>query len=159
MRSVLTAVAVLASTPAFAQVDLTGFGRPGATRISRGCSQATTRGFQSTTKRGHADAFMLSYLALPERCIIHESLRGPRTAKPSDHLRDRFGPRAASSREDDVVDRNPRAIWMDGREHPSPLARHTAAGFSTGTWQGEALLVTTTHLTEGVLTQRRAFKH
>ena len=50
-----------------------------------------------------------------------------------------------------AVDRNPRTIWMDGRPHPSPLARHTAAGFSTGTWQGEALLVTTTHLTEGVL--------
>ena len=43
-----------------------------------------------------------------------------------------------------------RSGWT-GARIPRLLARHTAAGFSTGTWQGETLLVTTTHLTEGVL--------
>ena len=50
-----------------------------------------------------------------------------------------------------TIDRTPRTIWMDGRPHPSPDARHTASGFSTGTWLGDTLLVTTTHLTEGLI--------
>jgi cyclase len=43
----------------------------------------------------------------------------------------------------------PRTIWMDGRPHPSDLAPHTWAGFSTGTWEGNALRVTTTHIKAG----------
>jgi hypothetical protein len=44
-----------------------------------------------------------------------------------------------------------RAIWMDGRPHPSPFAEHTSMGFSTGEWVGNTLKVTTTHLKEGWL--------
>jgi hypothetical protein len=43
----------------------------------------------------------------------------------------------------------PRTIWMDGRPHPSDNAPHTWAGFSTGTWQENALVVTTTHIKMG----------
>jgi hypothetical protein len=39
-----------------------------------------------------------------------------------------------------------RTIWLDGRAHPPPLAAHTFAGFSTGTWNGNMLDVVTTHL-------------
>jgi hypothetical protein len=39
-----------------------------------------------------------------------------------------------------------RTIWMDGRPHPSEYAPHTWQGFSTGTWEGDMLTVTTTHL-------------
>lgn len=39
-----------------------------------------------------------------------------------------------------------RTIWMDGRPHPGPYAPHTWQGFSTGTWDGNKLTVTTTHL-------------
>jgi hypothetical protein len=39
-----------------------------------------------------------------------------------------------------------RTIWMDGRPHPSAYAPHTWQGFSTGTWEGDMLTVTTTHL-------------
>jgi len=39
-----------------------------------------------------------------------------------------------------------RTIWLDGRERPQPLAAHTFAGFSTGTWNGNMLDVATTHL-------------
>jgi hypothetical protein len=42
-----------------------------------------------------------------------------------------------------------RTIWMDGRAHPPPQARHTWMGFSTGEWRGDILVVTTTHLKEG----------
>jgi hypothetical protein len=39
-------------------------------------------------------------------------------------------------------------IWMDGRPHPPDYAAHTWAGFSTGKWEGDILVVTTTHLKE-----------
>jgi hypothetical protein len=42
-----------------------------------------------------------------------------------------------------------RTIWMDGRPHPPDYAMHTAMGFSTGKWDGDILVVTTTHLKEG----------
>ncbi len=38
---------------------------------------------------------------------------------------------------------------MDGRPHPSDYAPHTWAGFSTGKWEGNALVVTTTHIKMG----------
>ena len=44
-----------------------------------------------------------------------------------------------------------RTIWMDGRPHPPDYAQHTAMGFSTGEWVGQALRVRTTHLKEGWL--------
>ncbi len=39
-------------------------------------------------------------------------------------------------------------IWMDGRPHPPEYARHTWQGFSTGEWDGDTLVITTTHLKE-----------
>ena len=42
-------------------------------------------------------------------------------------------------------------IWMDGRAHPPDYARHTWAGFSTGEWDGDTRLITTTHLKENWL--------
>ena len=35
---------------------------------------------------------------------------------------------------------------MDRRPHPGPYAGHTWQGFSTGVWDGNMLVVTTTHL-------------
>jgi hypothetical protein len=42
-------------------------------------------------------------------------------------------------------------IWMDGRPHPPAHALHTWSGFSTGEWDGEVLVVTTTHLKEAYI--------
>jgi hypothetical protein len=42
-------------------------------------------------------------------------------------------------------------IWMDGRPHPSVNANHTWSGFSTGEWDGEVLVVTTTHVKENYI--------
>lgn len=41
---------------------------------------------------------------------------------------------------------NRRTIYLDGRPHPPPNAPHTFQGFSTGTWHGNRLTITTTHL-------------
>ena len=46
------------------------------------------------------------------------------------------------------------SIWMDGRPHPPAHAPHTWSGFSTGEWDGDTLVVTTTHLKESYI--RRA---
>jgi hypothetical protein len=37
-------------------------------------------------------------------------------------------------------------IWMDGRPHPSANAWHPSSGFSTGKWEGDTLVVRTTHV-------------
>jgi cyclase len=42
-----------------------------------------------------------------------------------------------------------REIWMDGRPHPPEYAAHTWQGFSTGRWEGNVLVVRTTHLKAG----------
>jgi hypothetical protein len=42
-------------------------------------------------------------------------------------------------------------IWMDGRPHPPASAPHTWSGFSTGEWDGDTLVVTTTHLKEAYI--------
>ncbi len=39
-------------------------------------------------------------------------------------------------------------VWMDGRPHPPDYALHTWQGFSTGEWEGDTLVITTTHLKE-----------
>jgi len=42
-------------------------------------------------------------------------------------------------------------IWMDGRPHPPEHALHTWSGFSTGAWDGDVLVQTTTHLKEAYI--------
>ncbi|HVZ59956.1 MAG TPA: hypothetical protein VG892_04135 [Terriglobales bacterium] len=42
-----------------------------------------------------------------------------------------------------------RTIYMDKRPHPSEWAPHTWTGFSTGEWEGDMLMVETTHMKEG----------
>ena len=38
---------------------------------------------------------------------------------------------------------------MDGRPHPPELAPHSWMGFSTGAWEGNTLVVRTTHIKQG----------
>ena len=44
-----------------------------------------------------------------------------------------------------------RTIWMDNRPHPGPNAPHTWMGFSTGRYEGDMLVVETTHIKQGWL--------
>ena len=44
-----------------------------------------------------------------------------------------------------------RVVWMDGRPHPSDYSEHTWDGFSTGVWENGQLVVTTTHMKQGVI--------
>jgi hypothetical protein len=42
-----------------------------------------------------------------------------------------------------------RTIWVDGRPHPPAIAPHSWMGFSTGRWEGNTLVVRTTHIKQG----------
>ncbi len=44
-----------------------------------------------------------------------------------------------------------RMIWLDGREPPSPYAKHSWDGFSSGKFQGDTLEITTTHLKDSFI--------
>ena len=48
-------------------------------------------------------------------------------------------------------DWNGMIIWMDGRPRPSEYALHTQAGFTTGRWEGGALVARTTHMKAGFI--------
>jgi hypothetical protein len=48
-------------------------------------------------------------------------------------------------------DRLATTIWMDGRSPPGPQAANSQSGFSTGRWEGDTLVVTTTNIQDGYL--------
>jgi hypothetical protein len=45
-----------------------------------------------------------------------------------------------------------RVIFMDGRGHPAPDAPHTKMGHSIGHWEGDELVVDTTHIAASTIT-------
>ena len=45
-----------------------------------------------------------------------------------------------------------RLIHMDGRDHPSADYPHSKMGFSTGRWEGEELVIETTHIAASTIT-------
>ena len=52
--------------------------------------------------------------------------------------------------------RAPMTIWMDGRPHPSKNAPHDQTGFTTGVWNGDELIATTTHIKSGYIRRNGA---
>ena len=50
----------------------------------------------------------------------------------------------------------PITIWMDGRARPSENALHEIGGFTTGVWQNDVLVASTTHMKAGVLRRNYA---
>lgn len=45
-----------------------------------------------------------------------------------------------------------RLIFMDGRDHPPADAPHSKVGYSTGRWEGDELVIETTHLAPATIT-------
>jgi hypothetical protein len=44
-----------------------------------------------------------------------------------------------------------RVVYLDGRGHPPPEAPHTKSGHSIGHWEGDTLVVDTTHIAAGTI--------
>jgi hypothetical protein len=51
-----------------------------------------------------------------------------------------------------------RVVFLDGRPHPPATAPHSRVGHSVGRWEGDTLVVDTTHLTPGTF-MNNGFNH
>lgn len=98
--------------------------------------------------RRHAESWSPSLWTVPEhQCIPHPADYGPnfsnvRIWKDVDPVT-----QDTVAIHTNIAWNNPvRTIWMDGRPHPPANALHTWEGFSTGHWEGDVLVVKTTHL-------------
>jgi hypothetical protein len=148
----------LVSAPAFAQVDFSGEWAPRLwedqpERVP-GPELGDYLGLPiNDAARQRAAAWDASIQTLPEwQCRPHSAdyiWRGPsnlRISKEVDPVsREIVAFHAEWLRSVD------RPVYMDGRPHPPENALHTWAGFSTGKWEGNTLVITTTHLKEGYL--------
>jgi len=157
----LAAIALVAwaavPTAAAAQIDLTGMWAPvfHEDQVERvpGPEVGDFAGLPiNDALRLRADTWDAGLLTLPEhQCKPHPSTYGFRGV----------GNLRISAEVDDATQRivkvnthiqwqeQKRAIWMDGRPHPPAWAPHTWQGFSTGRWEGNDLVVRTTHLKAG----------
>ena len=111
--------------------------------------------------RLRADTWMASVQTLPERqCIPHPStyaMRGPANMRIWTEVD--VATQAITAVRTHIGYMAPqRWIYLDGRPHPPESAAHTWQGFSTGRWEGNTLVVTTTHIKAGYL-QRNGVPH
>jgi glyoxylase-like metal-dependent hydrolase (beta-lactamase superfamily II) len=150
---VLTAVA----SPAFAQVDLTGMWAPifHEDQIERipGPDVGDYAGLPiNDAMRLRADSWDASLLTLPEhQCKPHPStygFRGVGNLRISAEVNDKTQSIIKLHTHIQWQEQK-RDIWMDGRPHPPEYAAHTWQGFSTAQWEGNVLVVKTTHLKAG----------
>ena len=155
----LVAAVVLIGTPgvASAQVDLTGIWAPlfhedQVERVPGPEVGDYTRLPITDAERLRADTWDASLLTLPEhQCKPHPSTYGFRGVGNL-----RMTPVYNDNTQQMIKlithiqwQEQEREIWMDGRPHPPDFAAHTWQGFSTGEWDGNVLVVKTTHLKAG----------
>ncbi|HEX6993130.1 MAG TPA: MBL fold metallo-hydrolase [Gammaproteobacteria bacterium] len=100
-----------------------------------------------------AETYSGSWLSVPEhQCTPHPAayqMWGPNTLIVTTEY-DRVQRVAKAIRLDGTFGID-RVVWLDGRPHPPPEALHTFQGFSTGHWEGDTLVVETTHMKAGWL--------
>ncbi len=140
--------------PAFAQMDLTGRWQPrqheDQPERGPGPELGDYLGLPlNDSARLFADSWDPARLTLPEhQCRVHTTpyiYRGPLNLRiweernPSTQVVEKIMMYIRTYEQT-------RTIYMDGRPHPNELAPHTWMGFSTGKWDGDALIVTTTHI-------------
>jgi cyclase len=148
---------VLTGPPAFAQSDFSGnwaarYQEDFAERIP-GPELADYLGLPITDgARQFAESWDASRITLEEeQCRVHVSpyiYRGPINLRIWEE-RDPNTQELVAIRHTISTYDQTRTIYMDGRPHPSAIARHTWMGFSTGEWQGDMLVVKTSHLKQG----------
>jgi len=153
------AVLTLLSLPAFAQVDLSGewaprFHEDQPERLA-GPEIGDYLGLPiNDAARLRGDAWDAALVELQEnQCRQHASdygWRGPSALHIWKEM-DRATQRVIAYHTHLSAYGAEQTIWMDGRAHPPDYARHTWEGFSTGEWEGDQLVITTTHLKENWL--------
>jgi hypothetical protein len=156
-------VSIVAAAPAHAQMDLQGvWNHNGLMVEDRAIIMNGTGGGArigdytgvpiNDAGRQQTDSWMAARMEMPEhQCHPHPAqytFWGPGNFRITNIL-DPLDSRIIGIKIDGLNGDMKRTIWLDGRPHPSEYARHTWAGFSTGVWDGNQLIVTTTHLKEG----------
>jgi hypothetical protein len=108
----------------------------------------------SDAARQFADSWDPSRITLPEeQCRVHVSpyiYRGPLNLRIWEEKHPKTQNLIAIKHYISTYEQT-RTIWMDGRPHPGPNAPHTWMGFSTGHYEGDMLVIETTHLKQGWL--------
>ena len=152
---------VVAAGCAFAQVDFSGawdhpgiFGQEDFNDRGQGPEIGDYLGLPlNAAGLRKAESYSGSWLSVPEhQCTPHPAayqMWGPNTLV----VNTTYEPirRTATSIHLDGTFGMNRTVWMDGRPHPVPEARHTFEGFSTGRWEGDSLIVETSHMKAGWL--------
>jgi hypothetical protein len=154
----LIALALLSgATPAFAQIELAGVWNPLFTEDQPERAAGPEIGDYlglpiNDADRLRADSWDASLLTLPEhQCKPHPStygFRGVGALRIWEDVDDATQRVVKINTQIQWMEQK-REIWMDGRPHPPEYAAHTWQGFSTGKWDGEVLVVDTTHLKAG----------
>jgi hypothetical protein len=158
----IVAIALLAAGPALAQIDLAGewagtfhedLPHRGGMRLADYTGLPLN---EAGWRKGHSwDEAARS--TRERQCIPHVgtyAMRGPATIRFQKVIDPVTGQMEAYSLHGSYG--RPRTIWMDGRPHPSDLAPHSWTGFSTGRWERNTLVVTTTHIKTGWLQRNGA---
>jgi hypothetical protein len=149
-------LAVLWSQPAFAQRDLTGMWRPLPRNQDGSGMIGDLAGIPlSESGRWRAESWSPSDFDVAEWvCRPHAwdySLEGPLSAMRLWTEVDQATQQVIAYHGHINQQEQETTIWMDGRPHPPANALHTWSGFSTGVWEGDVLVVTTTHLKEAYI--------
>lgn len=158
--TVVMVVGLLSSVPLFAQVDLSGWwARRGQTDNSYAREPVDLMGMPlSEDGRVKALSYDIASLSVTERqCQMYTpfyALTGPFPLQISIQ-QEEITQRLQAWKIEGWIDRDVTMIWMDGRPHPSPVAPHTHGGFTTGTWEGDALTAVNTHFKMGDIRRHR----
>ncbi|MGV3591624.1 MAG: MBL fold metallo-hydrolase [Gammaproteobacteria bacterium] len=161
MRLTLLSIACALGTSAFAQVDFSGewdhpgmFGHEDVPDRGAGPELGDYMGLPlNPAGIRKAESYSGSWLGVPEhQCTPHPAAYqtwGPNTLVVSKV----YEPvqRVVQAIRLDGTFGLDRIVWMDGREHPPSSALHTFTGYSTGHWEGDRLVVETTHMKAGWL--------
>jgi hypothetical protein len=150
-------LAVFASSPAWAQGDFSGVWQPRyqedfLERIP-GPELVDYVGLPiNESARRFAESWDPSRITLPEeQCRVHVSpyiYRGPTNLRIWEERHPVTQDLIAIKHYNSTYEQT-RTIYMDGRPHPGPNEAHTWMGFSTGRYEGDMLVVETTHLKQG----------
>ena len=152
----LVVLVTLSNHPAFAQVDVSGMWRPLARNEDGSGTDGDYAGLPlSVAGRLRAQSWAPENFEVPEWvCRPHAfdfSLEIPASEL-------RFWPEVDDTTQQ-VIAYNGHlqmreqefTIWLDGRPRPPDYVRHAWTGFSTGAFEGDTLIQTTTHLKEAYI--------
>jgi hypothetical protein len=159
-RTAVTVLALLVATSASAQVDLSGtwmlrnFSDALMTAPGAGPLPVDFMGMPfNDSGRARALSHDPSEISVPDHICIPYSppyiMLGPFGLKITNDI-DPVNASLLSVRIEPWNDMAPITIWMDGRPHPSEYAPHEVTGFTTGTWENDVLVASTTHMKESV---------